>query len=120
MQDVLNNPQFEWNDFYLSMNPNITMQNVLNNPNREWKYNFLSLNPNVTIQDIFLQFKWDGFFLSQNKFTKQNQIFKERVENLAATIIQRFYLQRIYKPTHSFIQKKCLKDMEEYKFFFKV
>ena len=93
MQDVLKNPQFEWSEWHLSLNPNIRIQDVLNNT----------------------QIKWYKKRLSKNEFTKQHKIFKERVENLAATIIQRFYIERIYKPTHSFIQNKLQKEYIFYK-----
>ena len=83
---------------------------ISNKVEKKWYWKELSANSNITLQN------------SSNKFTKQNQIFQDRIkkyENEAATVIQRFYLQRIYNPEYSFIQNKLHKVYEEYKNDFK-
>ena len=38
---IVENPQFNWNYHYVSMNKNITWEIVKNNPDKPWDYNCL-------------------------------------------------------------------------------
>lgn len=72
MIDVINNPKYEWNDRYLSANPNLTSNYILNEgKDRSWFIPFVSSNPGITARDIFkstlrTMFEWDYKNLSAN------------------------------------------------------
>lgn len=72
MIDVINNPKYEWDDRYLSANPNITSNFILNEgKNRKWFVPSVCSNPGITTRDIFKSvlkpmFEWDYKNLSAN------------------------------------------------------
>ena len=50
---IEDNPDKEWNWYYLSLNPTITFDIVIAYPDKPWDWNGLSQNPNITF-DIVL------------------------------------------------------------------
>ena len=54
MIDVINNPHYKWDDYYLSMNPNLNSNFVLNEgKDRKWHVPSVCSNPGITARDIF-------------------------------------------------------------------
>lgn len=54
MIDVINNPQYNWDDLYLSMNTNLNSNFILNEGNeRKWFIPSVCSNPGITSRDIF-------------------------------------------------------------------
>lgn len=66
MIDVINNPKYKWNDFYLSTNPNVNSNFIMNEgSDRKWHIPAISANPGITTRDIFKSTLKS--FLSMNK-----------------------------------------------------
>ena len=56
MFDIMDYPNYKWNDRYLSMNPNISSNFILNKGNaRKWFMPHVSSNPGITERDIYRQ-----------------------------------------------------------------
>ncbi len=72
MIDVTNNPLYNWDDRYLSANPNLTSNFILNEGRtRKWYVPLVCANPGITDRDIFKStmkelFEWDYRNLSAN------------------------------------------------------
>lgn len=72
MVDVINNPTYQWDDRYLSANPNITSNFIMNEgKNRNWFIPSVSSNPGITDRDIFKStlkatYQWNYKNLSAN------------------------------------------------------
>lgn len=72
MIDVMNNPNYMWNDRYLSSNPNLTSNYILNEGKyRNWHIPSVCSNSGITARDIFKStmkslFDWDYRNLSSN------------------------------------------------------
>ena len=69
-QTVLDNPNFEWDYYFLSKNKNITMNIIQENPQIEWDIEAISENENITfefIEDHVDKIDFDR--LSLNNFT---------------------------------------------------
>lgn len=72
MIDVINNPNYKWNDRYLSSNPNLTSNFILNEGlSRNWYAPSVSSNSGITSRDIYKStlkslFEWDYTNLSSN------------------------------------------------------
>lgn len=72
MSDVINNPTYQWDDRYLSANPNITSNFILNEgSHRNWFVPSVCSNSGITARDIFKStlksaFQWDYKNLSAN------------------------------------------------------
>ena len=76
---------------------------------------YFSGKENITLADIFEfedNLNWNK--MSKNSFKKYNKILDARIENYAARIIQRKYKERIYNPSHSYIQGILKKSFETY------
>ena len=101
----------------LSMNPNVTMNYVESHPELpgggNWSWSRLSCNPNVTIDFVekHIDKPWDWSGLSQNKFTFQNKINQQKMEEAAIKIWFDFWLPNWYKPPNG---KGFLKDQAEF------
>lgn len=73
MIDIIHHPTYNWDDRYLSANPNITSNFILNEGfNRKWFVPSVSSNSGITRRDIFKStlksvFDWDYKNLSANK-----------------------------------------------------
>ncbi len=70
LSDILKYANYNWDDRYLSANPNLTSNFVINN-SRDWFVPFISSNPGITARDIFKStlkgvFEWDYKNLSAN------------------------------------------------------
>ena len=118
-QFVLDNPQINWDYWYLSSNPNITWEIVKNNPEQEWDYEQFSVNPNITWDIVKFndhldwnyyrvscnpnitweiiqnnpQIDWNSSILSRNPMTKGFNDYMEKKEelyNIAYKIIDRY------------------------------
>lgn len=77
INDVLNNPELDWDFEMLSGNPAIKFRDVLNNSTLQWNYTALSRNPSVTMQHVLdhPSIPWDIYWLSHNpSITLQNVI----------------------------------------------
>ena len=77
MFDVINNPNYKWDDRYLSSNPNLTSNFILNEgKQRDWHIPSVCANPGITQLDIYKSTlsslldrqsgKWDYKNLSAN------------------------------------------------------
>ena len=51
MEMINNNSDKQWNWYFISLNPNITME-IINNPDKPWDWKCISHNPNLTIKMI--------------------------------------------------------------------
>lgn len=53
MQDIMDNPNFEWRWDYVSQNPNLTPAFIENNLDKYWDWNFIYMyNPYITLEFI--------------------------------------------------------------------
>lgn len=71
MDDVVEHPNYKWDDRYLSSNPNLTSGFILSNP-RSWYFPAICSNPGITTTDIFKTTlrsfgEWNYRNLSENK-----------------------------------------------------
>lgn len=54
MIDVINNPHYKWDDYYLSMNPKLNSNFIVNEgKDRKWFIPSVCSNPGITSRDIF-------------------------------------------------------------------
>ena len=76
IQDILNNPTFEWDWKLISDNPSITTSDIVNNPNLPWNLRSLSFNGSITPKFIkmFID-ELDITGLSSNKFVYDDIVF---------------------------------------------
>ena len=51
-QFILDNPDKDWDWYYISENPNITMEFINDHPEKPWDWNDISMNPSITMEDI--------------------------------------------------------------------
>lgn len=74
--NVLAEPQYPWQWWELSMNPNVTERILLDNPQLPWDFEAVSNNPNVTLRvvDAYPEQSWDYTLLgcSINSLTLQD------------------------------------------------
>lgn len=52
IQNVVNNPQIDWNWPRLTFHPNITLKDMQAHPELPWSTHNLSYNPNLTLEDV--------------------------------------------------------------------
>ena len=75
MQDIINHPEYPWDYFYVSLNPNLNFTfilkspNIMNHPEYPWDFTCgVSNNPNLTINLInkYPNDRWDFYNVSCN------------------------------------------------------
>ena len=49
---IEDNPDKDWNWYYISCNPNITWEIIRDNPDKPWDWYSISMNPNITWEII--------------------------------------------------------------------
>ena len=75
MEFIEKNQDKDWDWYWISGNPNITMEFIEKYPDKPWVWDYISYNPNITMEFIEKNMDKINFkYLSQNKFTYQNRL----------------------------------------------
>ena len=91
-------PDKPWNWRWISMNPNITVDFIEKHPDKPWDWEGISMNPNITIDFIEKHIdRLDFMGLSQNKFTYQNKLNRQKEAYILLEMDQSFHkLENLY------------------------
>ena len=119
MYYILDNPDKDWDWYYISSNPNITMKDILDIPDKPWDWYWnwgeaISFNPNITMDIIGYysrHLNWEG--IAQNEFTKEKEQFIEKKyrKHIAAILIQNAYKNALVDPNCKIGINKIKRDM---------
>ena len=107
-----------WDWASISRNPNITMELIDKYPDKPWNWKFgISKNPNITMEIIekYPDKPWNWFYISQNKFTKEKELFYQKYYRIyLATFRLQQYFNRMYdNPKYLFCRNRLDKLFSE-------
>ena len=89
-------PNKQWDWYYISRNPNITMEIIDKYPYKPWNWYGISKNPNITLGVIEKNIgKIDFLYLSNNKFIFHNKLVRKR--HMCKNIYCLWYINRDIK-----------------------
>ena len=135
-------PHKPWDWYYISYNPSITLEFIEKYPEKPWDWHSLSYNPSITIEIIekYLDKSWkwsvildksrmsafefidkhldkydDLTFISDNKFTKEKELFYQKYYRIyLATFKLQQYFNRMYdNPKYLFCRNRLDKLFSE-------
>ena len=91
-------PEKPWEQYFISLNPNITMEDIENHPEKPWEWMGISENPNITmdiIEKYINKINFQKLYL--NKFTFENTRIKKKEAYLLLEKERSFHeLQNLY------------------------
>jgi hypothetical protein len=90
MEFILKHPEYNWNWWNVSMNPNVTMEFIEKHPEYDWDWGCVSQNPNVTMEFIesHPEYDWNWESISLNKFKLHPHFNKFKFKNQYNTVLE--------------------------------
>ena len=109
MEIILNNPERDWNWFWISKNPSITWEQIHANPDKNWYWCNISSNLNITWEIIEANpgkmWNWQNISFNNMEKGKELWIGNLRLKLIKVLQIQRHWRNCISNPEYRLAQK---------------